>query len=56
LHLTRHVCLTAALLALTLAGCASTGLNEGRQLIAAGKAEEGLGRLHASMATEPDNI
>jgi general secretion pathway protein D len=56
LHLTRHVCLTAALLALTLAGCASTGLNEGRQLIAAGKTEEGLGRLHASMATEPDNI
>jgi general secretion pathway protein D len=51
---TRTICLTAALLA--LAGCASTGLDEGRELIAAGKAEEGLQHLHAGLAKEPDNI
>ncbi|MCL5061180.1 MAG: type II secretion system protein D [Candidatus Thermoplasmatota archaeon] len=53
---TRHFCLTAALFALVLGGCASTGLNEGRGLIAAGKAEEGLNRLRASLASEPDNV
>jgi general secretion pathway protein D len=56
LQLTRYVCLTAALLALTLAGCASKGLTEGRKLIAAGQAEAGITRLRASLAEEPDNI
>jgi general secretion pathway protein D len=56
LLLTRNVCLTAALLALNLAGCASTGLNEGRQLIASGQAEAGIARLRTGMAEEPDNI
>jgi general secretion pathway protein D len=56
LQLTRYVCLTAALLALTLAGCASKGLTEGRELIAAGQAEAGITRLRASLAEEPDNI
>ncbi len=51
---TRTICLSATLLALT--GCASTGLNEGRELIAAGKAEEGLQHLHAGLVKEPDNI
>lgn len=53
---TRTVYLTAALLALSLAGCASTGLKEGRELIAAGKAEEGLSRLRAELDKSPDNI
>ena len=53
---TRTVYLTAALLALSLAGCASTGLKEGRELIAAGKAEEGLSRLRSELDKSPDNI
>jgi len=53
---TRHSILTTALLALSLAGCASTGLNEGRELIAAGQTEAGIARLRTSMAEEPDNI
>ena len=53
---TRTVYLTAALLALSLTGCASTGLKEGRELIAAGKAEEGLSRLRAELDKSPDNI
>jgi general secretion pathway protein D len=53
---TRHSILTTALLALGLAGCASTSLNEGRELIAAGQAEAGIARLRTSMAEEPDNI
>ena len=53
---TRTVYLTAALLALSLAGCASTGLKEGRELIAAGKAEEGLSRVRAELDKSPDNI
>jgi general secretion pathway protein D len=52
----RHSILTAALLALGLAGCASTSLNEGRELIAAGQTEAGIARLRTSMAEEPDNI
>jgi len=52
----RHSILTTALLALSLAGCASTGLKEGRELIAAGQAEAGIARLHAGLAKEPDNI
>jgi len=56
LQSTRTVYLTAALLALSLAGCASTGLKEGRELIAAGKAEEGLSRLRAELDKSPDNI
>ncbi|OZA28210.1 MAG: type II secretion system protein D [Hydrogenophilales bacterium 17-61-9] len=51
----RTIYLTA-LLALSLAGCATTGLNEGRELIAAGKTEEGLSRLRAGLAKEPGNI
>ncbi|KVW94679.1 secretin N-terminal domain-containing protein [Thiobacillus denitrificans] len=53
---TRHSILTTALLALSLAGCASTGLNEGRELIAAGQTEAGIARLRTSLAEEPDNI
>ncbi|MDP2031423.1 MAG: type II secretion system protein D [Thiobacillus sp.] len=53
---TRTVYLTAALLALSLSGCASTGLKEGRELIAAGKTEEGLSRLRAELDKSPDNI
>jgi general secretion pathway protein D len=52
---TRTICLTVAL-AIGLAGCASTGLNQGRELIAAGKAEEGLDLLRTDLAREPDNI
>ena len=39
-----------------LPGCASKGLTEGRKLIAAGKTQEGLKRLRAGLAEEPDNI
>ncbi|MBW8327807.1 MAG: type II secretion system protein D, partial [Thiobacillus sp.] len=53
---TRHSILTTALLALSLAGCASTGLNEGRELIASGQPEAGIARLRAELAKEPDNI
>jgi general secretion pathway protein D len=48
--------LIAALLALNLAGCASTGLKEGRELITAGQAEAGIARLKAGLAEEPNNI
>lgn len=48
--------LIAALLAINLAGCASTGLKEARELIAAGQAEAGVARLRAGLAEEPDNI
>ena len=53
---TRTICLTSALIALGLAGCASPGLNEGRELIAAGQTEAGIARLRAGLAEEPDNI
>jgi general secretion pathway protein D len=56
LQLTRHVCLTAVFLALGLTGCASKGLTEGRELIAAGQPEAGIARLHAALTEEPDNI
>ena len=52
---TRYVCLTAVLLALGLAGCASS-LTEGRKLIDAGQPEAGIARLRAGLAEEPDNI
>jgi general secretion pathway protein D len=42
--------------ALALPGCASKGLTEGRDLIAAGKTEEGLERLRQGLNEEPDNI
>ena len=53
---TRYFCLISALIALGLAGCASTGLNEGRELIATGQAEAGIARLQAGMSKEPDNV
>lgn len=53
---TRYFCLTPALIALSLAGCASTGLNEGRELIAAGQAEAGIARLQTGLSKEPDNV
>jgi len=53
---TRTICLTSALIVLALAGCASPGLNEGRELIAAGQTEAGIARLRAGLAEEPDNI
>ena len=57
---TRYVCLTAVLLAMSLAlglaGCASRGLTEGRELIATGQIEAGIARLRTAMAEEPDNI
>ena len=39
-----------------LPGCASKGLTESRKLIAQGKTQEGLNRLRAGLAEEPDNI
>ena len=56
MQLTRYFYLTAAVCAVSLAGCASKGLTEGRQLIAAGQAEAGIARLRTSLAEEPDNI
>ena len=53
---TRLVCLTAVFLALSLTGCASKGLTEGRKLIAAGQPEAGIARLRTGLAEEPDNI
>ena len=44
------------MLALSLSGCASKGLTESRELIAAGKSEAGLARLQAGIKEEPDNI
>ncbi|WP_018076542.1 secretin N-terminal domain-containing protein [Thiobacillus denitrificans] len=52
----RHSLSIAALLALSLAGCASSGLKEGRALLAAGQAEAGIERLRAGLAEEPGNI
>ena len=52
----RYLGLSTALLALSLSGCASKGLTEGRQLITAGKTEAGIARLRAGLAEEPDNI
>jgi general secretion pathway protein D len=56
LQYTRPSVLTAALLVLSVAGCASTSLNEGRELIAAGKPEAGLDHLRANLEREPGNI
>jgi general secretion pathway protein D len=56
LQSTRYFRLTPALIALGLAGCASTGLNEGRELIAAGQAEAGIARLQTGLSKEPDNV
>ena len=53
---THQVCLAAVFLALSLAGCASNGLTEGRKLIAAGNPEAGVARLRTGLAREPDNI
>lgn len=53
---TRHSFLTSVLFILGLAGCASTGLNEGRELIAAGQPEAGIARLHTELAKSPDNV
>lgn len=53
---TPYTHLAAVLLVLGLAGCASTGIEEGRELIVAGQPEAGLARLYASMAADPDNI
>ena len=39
-----------------LPGCASKGLTESRKLVADGKTQEGLARLRAGLAEEPDNI
>ena len=39
-----------------LHGCASKGLTEGRKLVAEGKTQQGLNRLRAGLAEEPDNI
>ncbi len=52
----RHSLSIAALLALSLAGCASSGLKEGRALLAAGQAEAGIARLRTGLAEEPGNI
>ena len=52
----RHAILITALTALTLAGCASTGLKEGRELIAAGQPEAGIARMRAALTKDPDNI
>lgn len=53
---TRPSVLTAALVVMSVAGCASTSLNEGRELIAAGKPEAGLDHLRANLEREPRNI
>ncbi len=51
------ILLLAALLGtLGLAGCASPGLTEGRELIGSGATEAGLARLQAGMAEEPGNL
>ncbi len=39
-----------------LTGCASPGLNEGRELISSGQTEAGIARLRSGLAEEPDNI
>ncbi len=39
-----------------LPGCASKGLTESRKLLAEGKTQEGLNRLRAGVAEEPDNV
>ena len=56
MHFTRSIGLGTAVLALSLGGCASKGLTEGRQLIAAGKTEAALARLQTGLKEEPDNI
>jgi general secretion pathway protein D len=56
LQFTRYVRLTAVLLAMSLAGCASKGLTEGRKLIATGQTEAGIARLRTGIAEEPDNL
>ncbi|MFN3716937.1 MAG: tetratricopeptide repeat protein, partial [Thiobacillus sp.] len=52
----RPYLLSFALLAMTMAGCANTGLKEGRALIAAGQPEAGIARLRQALAETPDNI
>lgn len=56
MQLTRNFYLTTVVLAVSLTGCASKGLTEGRQLIATGQAETGIARLRTGLAEEPDNI
>lgn len=56
MKLTHTIGLTPLLLAMTLAGCASKGLTEGRELIASGQAEAGIARLRAGLIEEPGNI
>lgn len=53
---THYVCLSAVCLVLSLAGCASTGLTEGRKLIDAGQPEAGIARLRTGMTEEPGNL
>jgi general secretion pathway protein D len=53
---TRYFYLTVAVLAISLSGCASTGLTEGRKLIASGQTEAGVARLQSALNKEPDNI
>lgn len=56
MHFIRYLGLGTTVLALGLAGCASKGLTEGRELIAAGQTEAGIARLRSGLADEPDNI
>ena len=56
MKLTHTIGLTTLLLAMTLAGCASKGLTEGKELIASGQAEAGIARLRAGLTEEPGNI
>ncbi len=56
MKLTHTIGLTTVLLAMNLAGCASKGLTEGRELIASGQAEAGIARLRAGLTEEPGNI
>lgn len=47
---------TLAVCVLLLAGCASSGLKEGRALIEAGQPEAGIARMREALAREPDNL
>jgi general secretion pathway protein D len=53
---TRYFYLSAAVLAISLTGCASTGLTEGRKLIASGQTEAGVARLQTALNKNPDDI
>ncbi|MHB1248228.1 MAG: tetratricopeptide repeat protein [Polaromonas sp.] len=53
---TRYFYLTATVLAISLTGCASSGMKEGRKLIASGQTEAGVTHLQSALNKEPDNI